>query len=295
MKRESATCSSPVLIVGAGPTGLVLALALLKNNISVRVIEKAENIPVGQRGAVIMPRSMELYNLLGVWPDIQHRAKVPPLMRVYKLPGGVEPVVTFAMDPHVDPTPSTPFMNFCMFGQDHVQEILVDHLVRHGCDVEFGTELCSFEQNLDTVTAHVLHRRGDEEINEHITCRWLMGTDGARGIVRKQLGLSFPGVTLPLSRHLIIGDIEVKGLDREYWHFWGDADTVFVTLRPTEDEGYFSIFSGGNIDIPKAVAEPDELLRVLRAGTGRDDIDLGVIRWISEYRQVLEWDNHAAS
>lgn len=196
------------------------------------------------------PRSMELYNLLGVWPDIQHRAKVPPLMRVYKLPGGVEPVVTFAMDPHVDPTPSTPFMNFCMFGQDHVQEILVDHLVRHGCDVEFGTELCSFEQNLDTVTAHVLHRRGDEEINEHITCRWLMGTDGARGIVRKQLGLSFPGVTLPLSRHLIIGDIEVKGLDH----------------------------------IPKAVAEPDELLRVLRAGTGRDDIDLGVIRWISEYR-----------
>lgn len=109
----------------------MLALALLKNNISVRVIEKAENIPVGQRGAVIMvstkvkrylrmltralyhnkPRSMELYNLLGVWPDIQHRAKVPPLMRVYKLPGGVEPVVTFAMDPHVDPTPSTPFVS----------------------------------------------------------------------------------------------------------------------------------------------------------------------------------------
>lgn len=108
----------------------MLALALLKNNISVRVIEKAENIPVGQRGAGIMvskkverypqiltmalyhkPRSIELYNLLGVWPDIQYRAKIPPLMRVYKLPGGVEPVVTFAIDPHDDPTPSTPFVS----------------------------------------------------------------------------------------------------------------------------------------------------------------------------------------
>lgn len=116
--------------VGAGPVGLVLALTLLKNGISVRIIDKEQKPHLGQRGAGIMvcleperlprfiigahlrrqPRSLELYHHLGVLSDIQ--AKAYPLVptRVYKLPGGVGPIKTFYMDTPTEPTPSVPFV-----------------------------------------------------------------------------------------------------------------------------------------------------------------------------------------
>lgn len=68
-----------------------------------------------------------------------------------------------------------------MLGQAKAEQALREHLATYGCHVERGTELCSFEQNTGHVVAHLIKRNGDQKIAETIVCRWLVGTDGAKG------------------------------------------------------------------------------------------------------------------
>jgi len=131
----------PVLIAGGGPTGLVLALTLVKNGIRVRIIQKDPQFHAGQRGAGIQPRTLEAYNLLGVLPDVLKEGIPITPIRYYKLPGGIEPLETFYMLPPEDPTPSTPFINAWILGQNKAEEILREHLAQYGCEVELCTEL----------------------------------------------------------------------------------------------------------------------------------------------------------
>ncbi|EEB96085.1 hypothetical protein MPER_04840, partial [Moniliophthora perniciosa FA553] len=77
------TIESTVLIVGAGPSGLALALLLLRNNISVRIIDKRSDFNVGRRGAGFQARTLELYKLLGVLPEIEKLGQPAPMMKIY--------------------------------------------------------------------------------------------------------------------------------------------------------------------------------------------------------------------
>ncbi|OCH86653.1 monooxygenase [Obba rivulosa] len=279
--------STPVLIAGAGPAGLVLALTLSKNGIPVRIIDKAPAHHIGQRGAGIMPRTMEAYGLLGVLPDILDAALTVPPTRIYKLPGGQEVAKEFHMLPPLGATPAIPYPNGLLLGQDHLEGILRSHLAKYDCHVEIGTELRGFEQYPGHVTAHIGKTHNGAQIIDTVTCHWLIGTDGARGIVRKQLGLTFLGETRDADQHLVVADFQVKsGLDRKYIHQWGEMSHRFAFIRPTEhnNDVWTMIGGGRNVNHSKIVAERDEFLRFVHETTDRDDIEIGDIHWISEYR-----------
>ncbi|KAI6159773.1 hypothetical protein EDD17DRAFT_1609089, partial [Pisolithus thermaeus] len=96
--------------------------------------------------------------------------------------------------------------------------IVREHLAKLGCTVELGTRLISFTQDEKCVRAQVVKRRGDsgEEFEEDIEAAYLIGADGARGMTRKQLGLTFLGTTLE-GDPMVLGDVrlETKGLDRD--------------------------------------------------------------------------------
>lgn len=147
----------------------------------------------------LKPRSQELYKILGVLDDIRAKALRIVPMRMYRLPEGVEPITTFAIDPAVPATPAKPFVrpllsaknastvlitsqsNALMLGQNHSEAILRDHLRRLNCEVEFGTALYGIQSENNHVVAHVLKKDGGHESVETIRCHWLVGTDGARG------------------------------------------------------------------------------------------------------------------
>jgi 2-polyprenyl-6-methoxyphenol hydroxylase-like FAD-dependent oxidoreductase len=101
-----------------------------------------------------------------------------------------------------------------MLGQNHVERILHAALAEYGCTVELGTELKSFEQFEDNVQA-TLQVRGMEQdaqgVEQVASYEYMVGADGARGIVRKQLGLSFLGETRVVE-NFVVGDIKVDGL-----------------------------------------------------------------------------------
>ncbi|KAF8194102.1 FAD binding domain-containing protein [Pholiota molesta] len=245
---SSASKSPKVLIVGAGPSGLILALTLRRNGIPVRVIEKTTEHRKGQRGATIMPRSLELLKFLGLLPEVSSRWIDIPMARVYKMPDGNEILNEFRMTPTLEPTPSTPYINMQLLGQDNLDKILRAELSTSGCEVELGVELEHLQQFDDHVQVSLLRHNLDSTeqqiapVREEGIYDWVVGSDGAKGAVRKELGLKLLGETTPHS--FITGDFKLEGLEDNRWHIWGDMADTMIMIRPTETPGVFNFMLG---------------------------------------------------
>lgn len=174
---------------------------------------------------------MEVYKFLGVLPAFMKVAGRFPPMTMYKLPEGKEPlqnpskVVSYS-----PPTADIPYVGFRLIsvraavsilnalvlqpnilalGQDRHEAMLRSELEKHNCFVELGTELQSFEHHADQVVAHISTTRDGVEHTETTKFAWLVGTDGAHSVVRKQLGLSFLGESIKMDP-FAVADIHVK-------------------------------------------------------------------------------------
>ncbi|KIJ50310.1 hypothetical protein M422DRAFT_245563 [Sphaerobolus stellatus SS14] len=278
--------SSQVLVVGAGPSGLILALCLAKYGISVRIIDKNQKHRVGRRGAGITPRTLEVYRTLGILDDVLKLASKPVPMRSYELPGGVKPLKTWSMFPTVEPTPACPYLNPVFLGQDQVEAIMRTHLKKYSCEVELGTELTSFTESEAGVQVSLSKKIDEKEITEKADVAWLMGTDGARGVVRKSLNLTFLGETR--EERFVIGDLIVKGLDSEHIHVWSKGPAATIILWPGEAAShsgnlYSFLTTGTDINREKIVSEPGYLAEFFVTITGRNDIEFKDIVWLSAY------------
>ncbi|KAG2352900.1 monooxygenase [Suillus spraguei] len=242
----------PVLVVGAGPAGLVVALTLLQNGVPVRIINKDLNPRIGQRGPGIKARSFELFNFPDV-PEVNDLGKPVPVIRLYK-PGTLECMAESLIAPHTEPTPAIPFQSAKMLGQQLLDVILRRHLDKFSCFVEMGTELRSVEQSDEGIMA-VLARNGTLETFD---TKWVVGANGAKGVTRKQLGLTFLGETRDDVR-LVMGDIRLKGvgLDRVYWHQFGS----FKRGRVYEvgEDGWQLVIFDTDLDLTK-VAQSEEMI-----------------------------------
>ncbi|KIK17625.1 hypothetical protein PISMIDRAFT_214758 [Pisolithus microcarpus 441] len=290
------TCTAPVLVVGAGPTGIAAALTLARNNVPVRIIEKEPQHRRGQRGAGIQPRTFEVFHFLRV-PEIHERATpVPPAQEHQR--GSLEPLKTFHMVDYTEPTPAIPYYNAKLMGQPTLEAIAREHLSKLGCTVELGTRLISFSQDEKCVRAKVVKHRGDngEEVEEDIEAAYLIGADGARGVTRKQLGLTFLGTTQE-DNFLVLGDIrlEVEGLDRAHWHFFGQTSYDVITLRPTDElgkDGWQFVMSSRTVDLQGLAQDEEALVNRIKYFVGfGDDVKVKEVLWVSEFRPNMRMVN----
>ncbi|KAF9463798.1 FAD binding domain-containing protein [Collybia nuda] len=300
-----------VLIVGAGPSGtchflrrlrsfltgipfdfkgLMLALALLRNGISVRIITQEANFVVGQRGAGVMPRSLEIYKFMGLLPEILAMARPIPAMQLLSSPQGEAPIKTVNLNKELSDTPFYPYINPLILGQDRHEGFLRKHLLEeYNVTVELATKLVYLEQHPDYVTAQILKTVDGKEVTETATFEWLVGADGAHSTVRKQLGIPFRGVTRE-EQILLIGDIQVKkGLgDRNIWPLWGNNWLEkMAAMRPYEidgDDRFTFMVGGSEIDHSKAVSSREEFIRTFYEISGRTDIEFGELVWMGLWR-----------
>ncbi|KAF7319321.1 FAD-binding-3 domain-containing protein [Mycena chlorophos] len=273
-----------VLISGAGPSGLVLAIILVQSGISVRIIEKQTHHPIGSRGTGVQPRTLELYDILGCLPAIEKAGTFSSPVAKYK-PGVKEPIYTATMSEWVEPSPCVPHSHPILLPQYVHEQILRDRLAAFGCTVELGSELRSFEQHLDHVVAHITTTdAAGQSKDESATFKWLVGTDGARSSVRKQLGIGFPGKVLT-EGGVVIGDIVVEdldGLERGMWHQWSAGPNKFVYLRSNGKYREW-MFTCPRLREDTTMTR-EEFIEYFYSVSERRGVKFGEMSWVSNYR-----------
>jgi 2-polyprenyl-6-methoxyphenol hydroxylase-like FAD-dependent oxidoreductase len=262
-----------VFIVGAGPTGLTLACELARNGVSVRLIEAVPGPQPGSRGKSIQPRTLEVFDDLGIVDRVIANGRMAMPTRSTAPDGQV----TLGGAETMGNRPDIPYPAVLITPQWRIEEALRLRLAELGGAVEFGTVLSSFEQSDEGVSAVVV--KGGEAAT--VTARWLVGCDGGHSIVRKEAGIAFDGETRGEVR-MIVADVEVDGLDRDTWHMWGHAEGL-VALCPLPSTNVFQYQAG------IAPGQDPELSRanmqaILERRSGRTDIRLHEPEWSSLWR-----------
>jgi 2-polyprenyl-6-methoxyphenol hydroxylase-like FAD-dependent oxidoreductase len=266
--------STEVLIVGAGPTGLVLACELARRQIAFRLIDAMAQPTPASRGKGLQPRSLEVLDDLGVVERIIANGRFHMPMRFHDLDGTVKD-----HDPYegYEPRPDVPYASPLLIPQWRIESILRERLAELGGRVEFATSLDHIAQHETGVTATVI-RNGETET---VRAAWLVGCDGGRSKTRHLLGVDFIGETLERHR-MFVADVKATGLDREHWHAWR-GQRGFVALAPLPSTDMFQFQASLNPDDPTEPTLP-LLQDILDTRTGRHDIRLQEATWMSFWR-----------
>ncbi|MEQ0565230.1 FAD-dependent oxidoreductase [Amycolatopsis sp. NEAU-NG30] len=263
-----------VLIAGAGPAGTTLAIDLARRGLAVRVVDKAPHSFEGSRAKGIQPRTLEVFDDLGVLGDVLAGSSDYPRLGIHLGPL----TLPWRMFRNRDRSTDVPYPNTRLMPQYRTDAVLHDRLEQLGGKVEYGRELTAFEQDGSSVTATVTGDAG----TERITARYLVGADGGSSAVRKLLGLGFLGETHEQDRMLIV-DAVTDGLSRDRWHIWPGVRGRFAGACPLPGTELFQWMIRLAPDEEPPEGE-EGVTRRIRAHTGNRHIAVRDVRWRSVFR-----------
>jgi 2-polyprenyl-6-methoxyphenol hydroxylase-like FAD-dependent oxidoreductase len=213
--------SLPVLVVGAGPVGLTMALALTLQGVRCRIIDKAEQPSDKSKALALQSRTVELFDLIGIVETFLAAGRKVHATNFYH---GDKKLLHLAFD---ELEGAYPFA--LMIPQNETERQLTEHLQKHSINVERGLELVNFQQDPDSVTAVLRHADGREET---VVANWLVGCDGAHSTTRHTLGLKFEGAAY--NESFATADVHVSWSNPE--------DEIFAFVH---DEGTLVFFPLG--------------------------------------------------
>jgi len=179
----------PVLIVGAGPTGLMVANELARHGVQPRIIDRGPAPATTSRALVVQPRTLEIFDDIGV---IDQAIAAGNPATVLTITFANKAVGLEIADALTGAENYTAYPALRTLSQQDTERILTELLSRQGVDVERGQALTDLTQDSEAVTASV---RGEDGSIDTVRCRWVIGCDGAHSAVRKAAGIPFAGST----------------------------------------------------------------------------------------------------
>src|SRR5829696_87018 len=203
-----------VLIVGAGPTGLALALQLQALGVPFRIIDRQLDRARESRALAVQPRTLELLRTVGVADELVERGNDAVKLQMHV---GARVARLRLFDIGLEYT-AYPFLLFV--SQAVTEEVMNDRLVAADVKVERGMELVAISPG-DEEAACTLQRQDGE--TERVRASYLVGCDGAHSTVRDLAGIPFEGAAYPQT--FALADLDVDG--------GLDSETVHAFLRPT--------------------------------------------------------------
>jgi len=263
-----------VLVVGAGPTGLMLANQLARRGVRVRIIDRHAGPARESRALGVQARTLEIYSHLGIadqavalgkkadgavlWAEGRRAARVPL--------GDIGRDVS-------------PYPYLLVLGQDDNERLLGDALRARGLAVQWNTELVGLAQDTDHVTATLKNPDGRRA---EVTVPWLAGCDGARSSVRELSGIAFEGA--PYQHVFFVADLQMTGsmapevLNVYLWR------TGFHLLFPMRGSDHWRIVG----ILPPHLRGRDDLtfeetIPTLRHEVG-NELSFQACNWFSTYR-----------
>ena len=253
-----------VLVVGAGPAGLLLAAELRLAGVGTVVLERTLERPPFCRGFNLNARALDLLSRRG-------------LADRFVAEGWQVPHAAFSGLPVVLGLPGTHTGHPYSLGipQTRVEEVLEGHARALGADLRRGHTLRALRQDADAVTAIVDTADGDYEIR----AAYLAGCDGSRSTVRRQAGIAFPGTAA--TRYTLLGDVELADPGAlPFGVTTGPGGSVFAIPRP----GYVRLLTADTQppDDKDAPVTLDVLEAAVARALGRN-VELREARWLTRF------------
>jgi 2-polyprenyl-6-methoxyphenol hydroxylase-like FAD-dependent oxidoreductase len=263
--------NTEVLIVGAGPTGLVLALWLNRLGVRVRIIDKTTEPGTTSRALAVHARILEHYDQLGLAePIIQQGIKMVAAniwVRGKKVARAKFGDIGKGL---------SPFPFALIYPQDAHEKFLVEQLRGLGVEVERRTELLGFEETGGGVRSRIRRADGGEESCD---AEYIAGCDGAHSAVRDALKVGFPGGTY---EHMFyVADVRAKGpvMNGELNGALDEADFLAVFPLHAGHARLVGLVRDDAVKQNKALAWED----VSRSVVERLGIIVEKVNWFSTY------------
>ncbi|MFI6338560.1 FAD-dependent oxidoreductase [Streptomyces sp. NPDC050535] len=267
------TYDTDVLVVGAGPTGLALALDLARRGTRSLVMERADGLFPGSRGKGLQPRTQEVFDDLGVLDAVRAAGGPYPVGMIWQ---DGRRKGEHSMFDTAEATEAEPYHEPWMLPQWRTQRILFDRLTELGGEVAFGRELAGITQDADGVTAAFA-------AGAPLRARYAVAADGGRSTVRRALGIGMTGETVD-PNPMLVADVRVTGLDRDNWHVFPPTDTEgFMAICPLAGTADFQVAAqfaeGTDIDLSL-----DGIRKVVATRSHLSPEDVTEVRWASDFR-----------
>lgn len=260
-----------VLIAGAGPTGLVLALWLSRANVPFRLIDRKSAPGEGSRAMAIQARTLEFYRQLGIVDEVVAAGFRMERIHLRNQSGELAVVPLGDVGKGESPYPFA-----LSFPQDDHERLLINRLRTAGHAVEWDTELAGFTQDDHSVRATLRTSGGDEVWDGAYLC----GCDGARSATRHGMDVGFPGGTY--DQLFYVADAAGEGVWSEHDFVGYLAEKTFCLAFPVRQAGMFRFIGL----VPETLRERDDVgFEDLRPGVEQiTGIRVGHVNWFSTYR-----------
>ncbi|MBW6424922.1 FAD-dependent monooxygenase [Rhizobium sp. XQZ8] len=262
-----------VLIVGAGPTGLALALWLTKQGIKIRIIDKSSGPGETSRAMAVQARTLEFYRQLDLADAVVNAGYKTPAMNMWAR--GKRQVQIELADAGEKISPY-PFV--LVFPQDRHERLLVERLGVLGIEVERQTKLLSFEDKGDHVSALLRLPDGQEE---SCTAAYLAGCDGARSPIRHEIGAGFEGGTY--KQLFYVADVVASGVNPASEAHVAFDKSDFVLVMPYGEVQQYRLIGtvrGERAEHPETLSFEDVGQDAIRGL----NVTVDKVNWFSTYR-----------
>jgi 2-polyprenyl-6-methoxyphenol hydroxylase-like FAD-dependent oxidoreductase len=263
-----------VLIVGAGPSGLMMAAQLLRYGVQPIIIDSKEGPTNHSKALAVQARSLEIYRQMGVVDKVvangrqaqgailNNDGKEEASLSLYNIGQGL-----------------TPFPYILMYEQSKNERLLLDYLTLNCCPVYWNTTLTSLQQNADDATVQLKNAEGEYTL----TCDWIVGADGAHSSVRKQLQIPFKGDTYAHFFYLIDAKLDIASLTEDHINLYLGTKSFSAFFPMPEQDSYRII---GNLPEEfgeREDIEPEEILPYLSKIT-KANIKIVHTNWLTTYK-----------
>jgi 2-polyprenyl-6-methoxyphenol hydroxylase-like FAD-dependent oxidoreductase len=266
MMNKSA--DTEVLIVGAGPTGLVLALWLTRLGVRVRIVDKTAEAGTTSRALAVQARTLEFYSQVGLADAVVERGRKTIAANLWVAGKRAAHAVLGEMGKGLSPFPYA-----LIFPQDEHERLLVERLAEAGVQVERRTELLRFEEAANPVIAYL---RGPDGVEERCEAAYIAGCDGAHSTVREALQIGFHGGVYD---HLFyVADVEASGAAINGELNIALDTTDFLVVFPLKSDGRARLIGTVRED---AEPQSDEL--------SWNDVSTRVLQWMPIEVKRVNW------
>jgi 2-polyprenyl-6-methoxyphenol hydroxylase-like FAD-dependent oxidoreductase len=263
-----------VLVVGAGPTGLMLAIQLARRGVRTLIIDRHSGPAQQTRAIGVQARTLEIYAKLGLAEqalELGERATGANMWAAGRLMARI-PVGDIGRN-------LSPFPFVLMLGQDDNERIMGAKLDGLGTSVQWNTELVRLEQAADQVSATL--RRPDGTLRQ-ITALWVAGCDGSHSSVREQCAIEFAGA--PYEHVFFVADTVASGdmvKDDLNVYLWKQGFDLFFPLHGNDRWRIIGILPENLRD--RSDLTLNDVLPHIREAAGAS-LTVSACHWFSTYR-----------